>query len=280
MPKTVDLFSGIAIWTGGVLGLLKVVDWMLSTKQKERLTDWSSTAWLWLSYQNAGRFTALLRKRSVQIGFSITTHIAMLLVILAFLARVFWKVRVNATLELGHPRLYRFQVWIDVAALLVSAILVSFKLHPRITAWIVDSPSLKTYFSRSAKAFGVCIGAAFALLIIQFPIIGFGSPYFRLEDPVAITRAYEQMLGGRVGVIAVHAITALLSAPVMAEWLMTQFILFLSFYWLCVIWLLMISFRLAQFALLRIVEAKEGPVLGLSGILIGLGAVAKALLGK
>ncbi len=275
-----DTLTTAMIWSGGVVGALKLFDWLLGSRQKKWLASSAETGWIWLSYQRAGRYTSLIRNRSMQIWFSVLTHAFMVLIVLAFLARVFLGVRLEASLELGHPRLYPFQVWVDVAASLLSTVVVSWRLHPTITSWIAHAETLPQYFGRCAKAFGLSVASALVLLLLQYPIIGFSSPFFTMENPAEVVEAYERLLGGRIGVTVIHAMTATLAAPVMAEWMMLQSILFLSFYWLCMVWLVTGLARIAQFVLLRIVESKDGPVIALSGLLIGVGALAKAMLGK
>lgn len=270
--------TGMTIWTGVSIGVLKVVDWLLTAAQKRKLSSFAETAWLWLSDQRAGRFTSLVRSPRVQRAFSIFTHVSMLAITLAFLARVFWGVRIDAQFQLGHPRVYLFQVWIDAVALAVSALFLSWWVHPRIALWIASAPSLPRYFGRALKAFGLCILAAITLVVLQYPITGFSSPAFRYDTLDEIRFAYEQMLGGQPGVVAVHALTALVSAPVVAEWMLVQTILFLSLYWIIAVWLMILLFRFLQFILIRIVDSKDGPVLALSGVLVGVGAVAKVFL--
>jgi hypothetical protein len=265
----------VSIWTGASLGILKVVDWTLSVSQKRRIAGAAETAWLWLSDQRAGKFTSLVRSTRVQCGFALFAHFSMLCITLAFLARVFWGVRLNASLEIGHPRLYPFQVWIDAAALLVSAALVSWRIHPKIAFWIASATSLPRYFGRAAKALGLAILALFGVLLLQIPIM---IPYFRSETLADARSAYEHTFGVG-GIVGAHALTAFVSAPILAEEMLIQTILFLSLYWIIIVWCLMALFRVAQFVLLRVVESKDGPVLGLSGLLVGLGAIAKAILG-
>jgi len=110
--------------------------------------------------------------------FSIITHLMMICIILAFLARVFWGVSINTSLQLSHPRIYTFQVWVDVFALLLSATVISFTIHPKIAAWIESAENLKTYFMRSFKSFIKGIGCMFLLLIISAPIL-----YFMFDAP-------------------------------------------------------------------------------------------------
>ena len=200
-------------------------------------------------------------------------------IVLAFLGRVFLGWKVDAMLQMGHPRLYEFQVWVDVAALLLSAAIISVKVHPRVADWIGRAPSLWAYFARCAKGFGLCVLAAFVVLAAQYPITGFDSPMFTEEDPEKMIAAYESMLGGSLGVVAVHALSAVVAAPIMAEWMLLQTVLFLSFYWIVLVWAAILLFRVSQFILIRIVESSNGPVLALSGLLIGVGAVAKAFAG-
>ncbi|NES83428.1 MAG: hypothetical protein F6K10_19590 [Moorea sp. SIO2B7] len=277
MAELQSFFANLTIWTGATVGFLKVVDWLLSTSQKTWLTDKAETAWFWLSEQRVGKFTAILRRSRLQTGFALFAHLSIIIITLAFLGRVFLGWSVNASLELGKPRLYEFQVWVDVAALLISAGFVSWKIHPRIAKWIGTAPSLKCYFGRSAMALGLCVLAAFAFLLLMYPIAGFDSPLLNEDDPEKLIAAYESMLGGKQGVIAVHALSALIAAPIMAEWMLVQTILFLSFYWLILVWVAIFLFRVFQFILLRIVESSNGPVLALSGFLIGLGAIVKAI---
>jgi hypothetical protein len=285
---TSDFLSGLAIWSGFTVGILKVVDWLLNSQQKAWITDKVEIAWCWLSDQRSGKFTSLVRSQRVQIGFSFAAHAMMLYIVLAFLGRVFWGVQVNAQLQLGHPRLYAWQVWIDALALLVSAVIVSMKVHPRITRWITAKESLFAYFRRAFLAFCGCfllMGVFVAIFIpavhsLPFFLSGTEAPYGNLElDAVQTRQVYEDVLGGMRGVAVVHFVTAVIAAPLMAETLLNQVILFLSIYWVVFVWIMIAIFRILQFILLRIAESPNGPILGISGALIGLGAIVKALLG-
>ena len=167
---------------------------MLTSKQKSRLAGVAETAWLWLSDQRAGRFTTLVRSTRVQRGFALFAHLSMLCLMLAFLARVFFGIRINVGLEIGHPRLYLFQVWVDVAALLVSACLVAWWAHPKVALWIGSAPSLPRYYGRAAKAYAFGWLAMLALLVVQLPIM---MSFFQSDTAADIRVAYERSLAYR-----------------------------------------------------------------------------------
>lgn len=279
VPGVDSFLTTLTIWTGASVGLLKVFDWLLREKQKDWVSDKATHFWLWLEDQRAGKFISIFLMRKAQVAFVVITHVSLILIVGAFLARVFLGWDIPANIQLGHPRLYPFQVWIDVVALVASAFLLSWKIHPKISGWIGSARTLWRYFGRSGIALFGCVLTAFGYLLLLYPIIGFGSPAFTLDDPDQIVAAYESMLGGKPGVVAVHGFSAAIAAPIFAEWLMVQTILFLSFYWLLLVWIVMFLFRVLQFVLIRIVESPNGPVLALSGFLIGVGAIAKAVSG-
>jgi len=292
MLHNANFLAAISVWTGACVGALKIIDWLLSPQQKDGLKDHAETAWLWLGEQRSGKFTALLLRPQVQTAFSLLAHVTLLQIVLSFAARVWFGVQINSYIELGHPRIYEFQLWVDVAALLISAVLVSWKVHPRIAAWIGGAPSLRRYFGRSAKALGLCVLVSFGTGLVQLLATGDKSIEVRIGvnaasapseellqvDPERAAR-YEKRLGGPIGVSIVHATLALIAAPVTAESFMIMAILVGSFYWLLGIWIAVIVFRILQFILIRVVESPNGPVMALTGLLIGVGAVANAWLG-
>jgi hypothetical protein len=141
-----EALTNTMIWTGGIVGVMKLLDFLLGQAQKKWLTSAAERARLWLSYQRAGRYISLVRSRKVQFWFSLFTHFSMLFIVSAFLAKTFLGLNVDAYLELGHPRVYTFQVWIDVLALIGSTIVVSFWIHPRISICIAAAPTLPRYF--------------------------------------------------------------------------------------------------------------------------------------
>lgn len=279
LPPNDELLTTIMIWTGASVGILKVIDWILSNDQKVFLTDHATNLWIFLDDQRSGKFISVLLLRNAQIAFVIIAHLFLIAIILSFLARVFLGWQTNAYLNIGMPRLYEFQVWIDVAAVLFSAGFLALTVHPRIAYWIGQARNIWRYFGRCLIALGCCVALALLCLVLLSPIAGFDSPAFTLDEPEQIKDAYESMLGGKIGTISVHAITALILSPIMAELMLIQTILFMSLYWLILVYLCMAIFRILQFILIRIVESPNGPVLALTGLLIGIGGLAKALSG-
>lgn len=270
--------SVIAIWTGAIVGLLKVIDWLLLEFQKAWISGKLEDLWLWLSEQKSGDFTSLVRSRRTQIGFSIVTHITIIVISIAFLFSVHSGIDTGAWLEIGHPRIYSYQAWVDVVALIISGVLVSIKFHPMVTHWITSKEKLGSYYLRSFLGY---IGGFFVmgiLVAIQWPIFSIIMEAPTDQGNEVVIKFIEDAFGGQIGVTLLHGVTALISAPVLAEVLMLQFILFLSVYWLLLVYAMIVIFRILQFILLRVVENKNGPVLALSGFLIGLGAIAKAVI--
>ena len=279
MPDTISqLLTNVTMWTGASVGLLKVGDWLLTDGQKRRVKDFAETAWFWLSDQRAGRFTGLLRSYRAQRIFSLATHGMLVGLTLAFLVQTYFGIDLHTSMNIGFPRLYRFQVWVDVVALFFSAVLISRKWHPRIASWIAQPESLPSYFGRTLLAMVVGFGAMFVILIPKLLISSFALDAF--DAPAKdVGSLVETRLGGHGGVVAIHALTAFITAPLLAEMLMLNTILFLSFYWLVLVWFGMLVLRVSQFFCFRIAESTDGPVLAISGLLVAIGAVAKAFLG-
>ena len=65
-------------------------------------------------------------------------------------------------------------------------------------------------------------------------------PIFTVDEPDKTSSEASQNMFGRTGVIVLHAMSAFVFAPIMAEWMLTQTILFLSFYWLVFVWVILV----------------------------------------
>ena len=268
-----ELIGTVALWSGAFVGVLKLLDWLLSPKQKEMVALWSMRAWVWLDDQRLGRFIAAVRNQRAQRALSILAHALIISMVGTFLGAAYLGWGVNATLTIGNPRIYRWQAWIDVVALLASMVIVTTWAHPRATRWISAARSLPRYFGRVRACVLLvgCLGAAYVGLVSWYmPDI---EPM--LSGPGTFESRFEAAFGGRQRVIAIHALTAVLAAPVLAEALLLQFILFLSVYWLALVWLIMGLHWFVKVLTLRIAEHKDGPVLGLSALLVAIGAIAK-----
>ena len=260
-----ELASQISLWTGCATGFVTVVDWILPEALKDQLRAWAKAARQWLAKQKAGEFTKLLRRRRVQVMFSVLAHGLLLFIGLAFFARVHLGIPIDATLDLGKPRIYNFQFAVDSIAIVVSAIFMSWKFHPRLANWLGEAQSMPRYFLRALACF---LGVGFLAVAV---IITFQAPVKYLTAGATTTADIERALGGKLVVVLVHALSAIVTAPVFAEIIAVMFILYGSLFWIAIVFALWLLAQLLQFTLLRIAEYPKGPVLGVSGLLIAIG---------
>lgn len=266
-----ETLANISFWVGLSLGLLTILDFLLREKHKKWLTDKAEILWLWLDEQKVGKFTKLILKERVQKGLVIFTHLGIILIIVSFLLRVFLNVNINASVQLGQPRIYTWQVWVDIGAMILSVVLVTKYIHPGFVKWLKFLPTVRSYLLKSLKGLGLCYLAMLILLVAEIPII---FPSMDLETADAI----EKHFGGKTIVIVLHTLTSLIAAPIMSEAFLFMFMFFIGLYWIIIIYVVMIIFRVLQFLLIRIAEHPKGPVIAISGLLTGIGAVIKLFL--
>jgi hypothetical protein len=95
-------------------------------------------------------------------------------------------------------------------------------------------------------------------------------------SPASFAPGTVEMYGGKFTVILVHTLTALIGAPLLAEAGLLMIILISSIAWLLLIWLLSAFHVAAKFIMLRITEHEDGPVLGVSAMLVAVGGFIKA----
>lgn len=263
-----ELLGNISFWIGLSLGSLTILDFILRDNQKKWISSKAELLWLWLDEQKAGRFTILFLNKKVQNGLVYFTHLGILSILISFVGRIYFGWNVNANLQLGHPRAYEFQVWIDILALVVSILLISKFLHPRLLKKLKIEPTIKSYLLKSLLGLILCFGGLLIILLIESPIIW---PLFDLES----TSDIETYFGGKYVIIILHLLTAIISAPIMAETFLFQFMFFIGLYWTIIVYSMIFLFRFLQFFLIRIAENPKGPVIALSGLLTGIGAIVK-----
>ncbi len=270
------VLSTAGIWAGALAGVLTITDWSVPAESKGRFKDRLVGVWVWLAQQSRGRFTRLLFHIRAQRAFAILTHFSIGLIVLLFLGQRVGRFRgIRVILELGHPRLYPFQIWIDVSAVVLSSWWFGWHLYPRLAAWIADGQKLRTYFKRALGLYAAFWFLLFTVLLLQSPVLFLMMSKFDFDKPDAAAQAIEDALHGRAVVVVVHALTALLSAPVMAGLLMLQTVIFCSVYWLLLVWLVMIMIRSAQYFVERIVAGNQGPVLAISALLVAVSSALK-----
>jgi len=275
----VPVIGSIALWTGAFVGLLKLFDWLLSAKQKERLAFRAAALWVWLDDQRLGRFVSTVRSLRSQRILSLTAHCIVTLIVVSFLGRVFLGWSVPVDIYIGTPRLFIYQVWIDVAAIFLSAALLTFVLHPRLSTWIAGASSLSRFFYRAGSvalvSYAIMRFYIWGLMVMGLPLgknIWDGSKFL---SPASFAPGTVEMYGGKLKVLLISAITAAIGAPLLIETLLLIIILLCSIGWVLLIWCLISIHIVVKFLVLRIAEHKDGPVLGISALLVAIGALLK-----
>jgi hypothetical protein len=239
-----DFFATLSIWTGAIVATLTIVDWLLTESQKKSMKGRAEYAWLWLDEQKMGRFISYLKSYKIQFLLSVITYILLNLLIVRYLLQ---------PLYISLPSIKFVEViLISALMLLVTVALISWIIHSRIVLWIVNADTLNEFFFRSIYVWLIGFGATFSLVLIKI----------QFDD----SKIQSLLLW-----IPFFALYLSISAETGLIFLM----LLLSVLWYCHILLVMILFRTTQFTLFRIIENPRGPVLGISGFLVGIGALVK-----
>jgi hypothetical protein len=229
---------------------------MLLPHHKEWLRGKVESAWIWLDDQKAGKFLHLLRNRRLMWGFSLVFLFPFCLgwfVVIIHRIRVFgFGPAISGPIQISYP--------VIAVVSLTAIVVVLWKLHPRILDWILSTSILRQCLVRLCCAWLVCVVVGLTLMFVPwvigslFPTIWISTPNFLIFATLYVNWLTFVLLY-QTGLLAV--------------------ILFLSILWLVAVNAVILLFRMTQFILIRIVESPSGPVLGLSGLLIGIGALAQ-----
>src|ERR1043165_4130446 len=149
-----DFFTSLSIWTGAIVAILTIVDWLLTESQKKSVSGWAEYAWLWLDDQKMERFVNLLKSHKIQLVLSVITYISMYLLFY----RIFHGFRGES---LSPPRLL-----LGALVLLVIVAFISWTIHSRVIIWAVNSHSLEVFFIRCLYVWLISLAATFLLLIV------------------------------------------------------------------------------------------------------------------
>src|SRR5262249_42539344 len=126
--------------------------------------------------------------------------------------------------------------------------------------------------------YAVCWLLLWLVMIVQAPIMLIMFANINFDNPDVSTHAIELALHGKGVVVFLHAITAMISAPVVAALFMVQTVVFLSFYWWLVVLLLMLVFRALQYSIEQVAAGSQGPVLAVAALLVAVSAALKIFL--
>ena len=241
-----NYLTNISIWTGAIVAILTIVDWLLTESQKKKIKCWAENSWLWLDYQRMGKFVSGIRSFRLQIIFSIVTCVYISVLILIPIHN-----------EDTQNDIAPVPPSVITVILLVTVAFVTWKIHPTVISWAIRPNSLLSYFIRIS---GAWLAGCVALFLMWEFIIYYA----------AYNEAYRNL--------AIYVLLWTTLSTILAEWGLIQTMFFLTLFWFFSVLILMGLFRITQFILYRIADNPKGPVLGISGLLIGIGALVKTFL--
>ena len=183
-------------------GILTAIDWITPVPHKARLKEILVSVWVWLAEQRAGRFTTLLYKESAQRVFALLSHASLIFFLLVLVGKRAGHFKsVPLFLEVGQPRIYPFQVWIDIGAVILSSWFFGWKLYPRLAVWIASVPSLFRYFMRALGTLALSLILMFSILLLELPIHLIQLSATHKEHQAPTTEAVAAAFHGQVVVI-------------------------------------------------------------------------------
>jgi hypothetical protein len=251
MPVTIRatlaaIFAAVAIWLGITVGLIKLLDWLLSTKQKKYITDKLIIYWDWLDDNRA--FEPLRRFQSSEIHLKIVGYITIIYSILLFL---FYKLEVVPGL---------LSVIMFFGAVCAS---IAIKSLGKYRNWKLNGNSVLLYALRSTIVFAFMVIlpiVAVLLLVVAWVVVHEAS--FTFGELIL-----QVILGFAVGFVSAFATLQI-------------------YFWSCSILyvvsilLLMALSPIMRLILVRTIEYDKGPIAAISALLTLLGALAAKLAGE
>jgi hypothetical protein len=233
-----EVLSDLGIWLGAILGSLTVLDWLLLDEHKAWLTRKLEDAWLWLAQWRLDALLWILRTRYFHRAVGVFS--------------VAWSVAFfgSAIMQFGWGR-HPFQFWLYFAVTPVITIALAFVFYTRSAAWLVSASTTRQYLKRACGlAFLLNLGTTAVLWLVLSSRI---PPYIIENDLGPLLFSFLSPL------------------------IVIQSLFYLSFSWLGLSTGAMALIKALQFILFRVIAHSKGPVLGASGLLVGLGAIVKAL---
>lgn len=311
--SSTDLWSSLALTAGVVIAVLQIVDWLLTKSQKDRLRDRLAAAWIWLDDHKRLSIGKSLRRSDVR---GIIRWVVLLLVLfvtfelaLAVLVGVTIVPWTFIYIHVGSPRIFPEQVLVDIGALALGVVGFTLAVAPRLSGYVEQARTIWGVFARSVVILVVLSVVAYGVLtavselyaetidaadeaakaqsahlwpenptgIMDFAAYSEQLKRYRESYVPAYRMHLESELAPRWALVLSHAVTAALAGVVIASMLVWSGILFLTVGWALAVACASLAARSLAFAIYRIEESPKGPVLGLSGLLVGVGALAKIL---
>ncbi len=267
------LLTSLTIWTGAIVAALSVVDWLLTEAQKKTLKGWAESAWIWLDDHRMESLVRLLKSYIFQLAISFSVFILL-------------NILDDAILSLQgparFPELHVSNRAISISFLGLTILMApgAWFVHSIVTKWLVMRSSVRALFAR-------CL-VSYLIAAIGFFVTQMGS-YWLVMGGVSLCLAgmysfpslwfesfpwCELLLLFAFGVLVLFVQSIFL----LIEVYLSYIVFFVSLLWLGLFALIRFLFRTSQFVLIRIVESPKGPVLGVSGLLVGIGALVKVFL--
>lgn len=148
----------------------------------------------------------------------------------------------------GDPEKYKFERAVSFVINFAITIFISFYVHAKIINKFKITSSLSNYLFKSFL-FSIIF---FVLYFIQFQYLPTFSGYLK----------------------------NLIYIPVTVEYFLFLFMFLFAVFWIIIVYIMMVIFSVLKFITLRIADNPKGPVIAISGLLAGLGALVKVFYNK
>ncbi len=255
------LAGDIAIYVGLVVGMLKLLDWVLRKPQKDWIQDKSETLWLKLSEYSARTILLWAGKRKSAYGACIIVHWSIAgFYIIGILYLLMFGDYYRELEESQSSLLVKMSIGTGFLFFVLGIVLrrpwhVFLKFYASDgNVFVCAVKTVTTFFVLFLSLFGLM---KFALMNLDTGFISHINDDF-FNGAISIELVFMFLFGLFFTVLYLFVLAFLVLWMVMILVLYAESMVFI-----------------ARFILLRIVEHAKGPVLGLAGLLIAIGAIVK-----
>jgi hypothetical protein len=276
-----DFLASMSIWTGAVLAVLTVLDWALTNRQKNWLTDRAIALFVWLDDQRELKYLKYLGKfkwqRFVIIIYAVLAGLGALL-----MAGVVAVVIYTGGLEdFAQNQFLYGLLGLYLGSFFTALCMVRFV--PRLLNWVTKTEGSLGYIGRSTLTLLTTLVVwVISDYIEGYLVFGHSPGYLALIFNRSSSVPASDEEGLLEFIPSSNPILNLLYGLYAGFW--GIFMLGILISWMLVvipvvlILLLMLVLRGMQFVTARIAENPKGPILGVSGLLTAIGALAKIFL--
>jgi len=282
-----DFLASLSIWTGAVLAVLTVLDWALTDRHKNWLTDRAIALFVWLDDQRELKYLRWLGR------FRWQRFVMILYAAFAGFAGLAMAGLISLLLYTGEFDPGQLQSGYGLLGWYVGSFIAAMcmvRIVPRLLNWVTKTEGSLGYIVRSTLA----------LLAILFAFVT--SDYLEMYlmtgrsagMPAEYINSYLPMFGELIGyqppsandeenlVASSNPILNFIFGIYEAAWCVILLGILIS--WMLVvipvglILILMLVIRALQFVTARVAESPKGPILGASGLLTAIGGIVKLFL--